>query len=228
MKKRLIAGGRAEDAPGRYVFPPFYLGLPKAVGDAIGAFPFLAGDDVCAVITRGARGMGAAMGSLGRLLRKRGARLRFGAYVDMPNNDLVLFSKKSAEKNRAKLEAAPARIARIARGIESGKARRDAEPVFFIAGARQMAYRTRILVSHEKYFADASCDGCGICSRACTLGRIQMAGGRPSWKPGCQEREACINLCPKAAIQYRGSETEPKARYRHPEVGWKDIAAQRG
>jgi len=224
------SGGRGEEAPGRYVFvfPLFYLGPPKAVEDAIRAFPFREGDEACAVVTRGVRGMGAVFGIMSRILREQGIRLRYGAYIDMPNNDLVLISKKSEEKNRVKLEALPAKIKLIARDIAEGKERRDLEPVFFMGGPRQRHYRERILISHEKYYASPSCTGCGICARLCPLGRIEMSGDRPIWKAGCQECEACINLCPASAIQYRGSETESKTRYRHPEITWKDIAAQRG
>jgi ferredoxin len=223
------SGGRAEDGPGRYVlvFPLFYLGIPKAVDDALRAFSFRADDDIAAVITRGVPGMGAALGILSRLLRKRGFRLRYGAYLNMPNNDLVLFSEKSEEKNRARLDAAPERIRRIAGDIAEGKARRDIEPVFFMGGIRQKHYREHILGSHARFYADSSCTGCGVCARVCPLGRIELSGGRPAWKEGCQECEACINLCPAAAIQYKGSETEAKARYRHPAIAWQDIAAQR-
>jgi ferredoxin len=223
-------GGRAEEGPGRYVFvfPLFYLGMPKAVEDTIGDFPLAAGDDLCAVVTRGVRRMGAVLGASRRLLRERGARLRCGAYIDMPINDVTLFSVKPEEDNKRKLALVPARIERISRIIAGGKTHFDPEPSFFMGRARRKAYRSRILASHDRFYANPSCSGCGICARVCPLGRIEMSGGKPSWKAGCQECEACINLCPSASIQYRGVETERKARYRHPEVGWEDIAAQRG
>ncbi len=223
------AGGRSDDRPARYVFvfPLYYLGPPKAVDDALRAFPLKEGDDICVVVTRGFKNIGAIFGILGRLFRERGARLRYGAYVDMPNNDLILFSVRPEKDNKAWLERVPARLDAVALDIASGRSHRDLEPVFFMGGTRQRHYRSHILGSHERFFADSSCSGCGLCARLCPLGRIEMAGGRPAWKAGCQECEACINLCPKGSIQYRGSATEGKARYRHPDVAWKDIAAQR-
>ena len=171
--------------------------------------------------------MGAVLRMLKRDLAIRSLTLRYGAYVDMPSNDVTLFSVKPEQDNLRKLEAAKSRISRITADITEGRRHIDLEPSAFWGRVREQAYRARIRVSHEHFFADSSCSRCGLCEQLCPLGSIEMIDGRPSWKPGfCQECEACINFCPKKAIQYRGSKTESKRRYTHPAVNWKDIASQ--
>jgi ferredoxin len=229
LRPLLLPEERASGPARRYLFafPLFYLGWPEAVGRAIRDFPLQAGDDVCALVTRGVKGMGAVLGRLARELASRGLDLRYGAYLDMPLNDVTLFSVRDDSRNRASLERAGRRLPSIAAGIASGRRHRDIEPFAFMGPVRRRVYLGRIESSHLNFLADASCTGCGICARLCPLGRIRMTDGQPAWSAGCQECEACINLCPRGAIQYRGSRSEEKRRYRHPDISWRDIAEQR-
>jgi ferredoxin len=51
------------------------------------------------------------------------------------------------------------------------------------------------------FVADASCDGCGLCARACPARALRMIGRLPFWRWRCEGCERCMNLCPRASIQ---------------------------
>jgi formate hydrogenlyase subunit 6/NADH:ubiquinone oxidoreductase subunit I len=223
-------GGRspssAADRVG-FVFPLYYLGCPKVVYDFLSAFSAKDGADLFCVVTRGVRPTGGALRDVKKRLARRGLALRFGAYVDMPNNDATLFAPTGEAEAAERLAAVPARLDEVAKGILSCARHLDFEPTAFMLPIRQAAYGKRIASSHEKWRAEASCTGCGSCAKACPLGLIRMEGGKPAWSRGCQECEACINWCPAKAIQYEGGNTEGKGRYRHPGVALAEITGQR-
>ncbi|MHC1782029.1 MAG: 4Fe-4S dicluster domain-containing protein [Anaerolineaceae bacterium] len=85
-----------------------------------------------------------------------------------------------------------------------------------------------------RFYADDTCKRCGQCVKLCLSGRIEMAGGRPRWNLAkrCYACFACINFCPKHSIQVLSrfplnSATSVNQRYHHPDLTWRDIAAQR-
>lgn len=53
------------------------------------------------------------------------------------------------------------------------------------------------------FFANTSCDGCGLCQKHCTVGAISMRGKdrRPFWKYNCESCMKCAALCPHNAIE---------------------------
>jgi NAD-dependent dihydropyrimidine dehydrogenase PreA subunit len=54
------------------------------------------------------------------------------------------------------------------------------------------------------FFADARCDGCGICRNFCSVGGVTVSaktGSRPYWKIYCETCMRCMAYCPKQAIQ---------------------------
>ncbi|MGG6313934.1 hypothetical protein [Paenibacillus macerans] len=60
-------------------------------------------------------------------------------------------------------------------------------------------------------------------------GKIEQKDGKPYWK---EETEccfcfACINYCPRKAIQIRKTKSMAKGRYRHPQYTAHDIARQK-
>jgi ferredoxin len=210
-----------------FVFPLFFLGCPAAVGELVDALEAPFDADIFCVATRGTPGMGGAMRDIGRRLKRRGFRLRFGAYIDMPSNFGTLFGRAGPEEAARRLEACPGRLDSIAKGILSGRGSLPLEPTALLLPIRQKAYRERRASAHLKWFADESCTGCGTCVRACPFGRIRMEGERPAWEAGCQECEACFHWCPAKAIQYRGAGTEAKWRYRHPGTALGEIEGQK-
>lgn len=72
------------------------------------------------------------------------------------------------------------------------------------------------------FWVDEKCNGCGICEKTCPVGNIVMTAEKPTWQHRCEQCLACIQWCPKEAMQY-GRKTPNYERYHHPEVTLKDI-----
>lgn len=84
------------------------------------------------------------------------------------------------------------------------------------------------------FYADTNCNGCGICEKVCLSEKIALVDDRPVWRveAKCYASFACINFCPRQAIQIRSrfpvqSCTTETGRYPHSSVRHKDIAWQR-
>jgi ferredoxin len=77
----------------------------------------------------------------------------------------------------------------------------------------------------KKFWADAKCDGCGICSQVCPAANIDMINDKPAWLHHCEQCLACLQWCPREAIQY-GEKTAQYPRYHHPEITLKDMLEQ--
>ena len=140
------------------------------------------------------------------------------ASVKLPQNYLPFFSMKSAEENRGIIDAAQPVIGAMARDILEGKPFAD-------PGINKLEYAATVLIlkpyyrwfiTAKKFRVEDSCIGCGKCEKLCPLGNIRMEDGLPHWGDHCTHCMACINFCPKDAIEY-GKGSVGKQRYRGPE-----------
>jgi ferredoxin len=79
------------------------------------------------------------------------------------------------------------------------------------------------------YYADSSCNGCGICEKVCPSKRIKLVDGKPVWQDDvqCYFCYACFNFCPTQSILVGKKYTQKDGRYSHPGVTAKDIAGQK-
>ena len=69
---------------------------------------------------------------------------------------------------------------------------------------------------------DNKCNNCGICTKVCPVKNIKMVGERPIWQHHCEQCFACLQWCPKEAIQF-GNKTSHGIRYHHPDVKLSDM-----
>lgn len=90
-------------------------------------------------------------------------------------------------------------------------------------------HKTKYLHTDEKFYADESCTGCSLCSKVCLSGKIELKHGKPSWKEetDCLFCFACINYCPREAIQIRKSKSASKGRFHQPSITVHMIAQQK-
>ncbi len=228
MAGALAAGGTVHASRIVLVFPLFYQTYPLLLRRFVAALRLDPGADVAAVVTRGFNPTGGVLAELAADLAAAGARLRYGVYLDMPNNDVTMFEPYTEERSAKILAAAEAALARIGKEIAAGRKRRTFEPLLFIRPFRAKVYAALASRAHLDFAVDGTCTGCGICAKACALGRIEVTGGRPVWSAGCQLCEACINLCPQRSIQFAGSGSERKGRYRNPSVPVAALLARKG
>ena len=87
------------------------------------------------------------------------------------------------------------------------------------------AAASQIHCSDKDFWADENCNSCGICEKICPVKNVKLANGKPGWLHKCEYCFACLQWCPKEAIQYKKS-TVGRKRYRNPEVKLEDFSNQ--
>ncbi|WP_207650867.1 EFR1 family ferrodoxin [Anaerocolumna jejuensis] len=63
----------------------------------------------------------------------------------------------------------------------------------------------------------------GICRNVCPAKNITLEAGQPVFHHHCESCLACIQHCPKMALNYK-DKTQNRRRYTHPQVGHKKVA----
>lgn len=202
----------AEEAVG-FVFPVYYGGLPTVVADFVKKLLLLRPAAYCfAVLTCGGGSYGAP-DMLAKALHARGIRLHAAFTVVMPENYVVLFRVPEAKEQQRILSAAAAKLKEIRAAVDCREKRGVHVTVrdrLFTAGMYPSYVHGR---KTEKFFADETCVGCGICAKRCPVGAISMKNGRPQWTADrCAQCMACLRC---NAVQY-GRRTKGKLRYVNP------------
>jgi len=142
-----------------------------------------------------------------------------GYSVIMPDNYVVVYKVKSLAKQAEVLQKAQETTERILWAIQQQKRG------FFRVKKGKLGSFLALTINpifqkhgtKTKYFnVTSDCIGCGICEKVCTDACIQLKEGTPVWtKEQCNMCMACVNRCPKGAIEY-GKMTKGKGRYIHP------------
>ncbi|MBE5839589.1 EFR1 family ferrodoxin [Butyrivibrio sp.] len=160
---------------------------------------------------------GDGTGCVARLLKKYGAVILGGVQIKMPDSvcDSKLL-KKSIEENKAIVRAADARIKQIAEQILEDSY--PQEGLSFIAhvkglfGQRLWFYHKTIGYTDKLKISD-ECIGCGLCSRECPMGNIEIKNGKAIPGGQCTMCYRCISLCPQKAITLLGDTVREQCRF---------------
>lgn len=157
-----------------------------------------------------------------KALKKKGITVVGNYSVQMPNTYILLkgFGIDSQQLAKAKLQAAPERVAAICRAITDGTDIANPYVRGGLPGLKTgLVYRlfARFAIKRVNFRSTNPCISCGLCATVCPTGNIVLRDGRPTWSNDCVQCLACIHRCPHRAIEY-GTVTESAGRYCHPSL----------
>jgi ferredoxin len=204
-----------------FAFPVYAGGMPVLVSELMEGLSELSADYLFAVATHAGL-YGNALRQFRRLAEAAGQAPDALFDVVMPaNTKLSEEQQPPGSKSEAKLRGSEDALEGIAASVRDrstvlegrsgglyGLAARLFHPIF----ARM------IRRSDSSFGVTDDCTSCGVCVRVCPADDITLdSDGRPSWKGRCEGCGACVSWCPEHAI-YKGSKSERRFGYRHPEV----------
>lgn len=213
----------AKGEPVGFVFPTYFSGLPVPVREFASNVIVRNAGHVFAVSTCGEYS-GGACDQLAELLSPR---LRVDAMYDvvMPDNSVIFFDTPTEEEAAVTLGAASEEIGLIASSVLSGEAG-DMRRHTGDRDWREDYGHYDEMRSTEPFRITDACIECRICEEVCPDQAIRVYHRKPVWdEPECSLCMSCINLCPKAAIQY-GESTESRGRYFNPEYYERSLGMQ--
>lgn len=201
---------------GVYVFvaPCYVSTTAMAMFDFIMSASFPKGVRAYFVITS-ASYMGAAPATNRYLARKKGFEYMGTENVIMPQNYIVYFKTKTKKENEKIVSDSLAVIDRLSSLIAADKPFKASKTFVGELALTNIvcALYYRLFMNTRKFHATSKCISCKKCVSDCPLGNISFKDGRPVWGKNCTHCMACINLCPRSAIEY-GRSTRGKERYR--------------
>ena len=205
--------------PGKYVFvsPVYVSAPPRAFLDFIRKSSFPNNVRAYFVMTC-AGGMGGSPEYCRRIASEKGFAYLGTAQVCMPQNYIAFFKTHEAAENREKVREALPIIEGIADFILEGSELPDPgmKAWEFLSTEMIIGMYYKDFMKAKAFRATDACIGCGRCAAVCPLANITLKDKRPVWGDNCTHCMACINLCPKQAIEY-GKKTVGKPRYQGPE-----------
>jgi len=205
-----------------FVFPVFYIGLPRLVKRFIEKLNILKGTYCFAFINFGGAGIG-TLGMLEDILKEKGVRLSYADGVKMPGNYIVKYQAFAPEVIQKLIITAADKTDEAAEMIANAKLRpvkRKAKLISKIVNHRYL-YKG-IAEWDEKFEVTSKCNGCTMCAKVCPVNNIRMEDRHPVWQHHCERCVACIQWCPCEAIEY-GKKTIGRRRYRNPNIDVEDI-----
>lgn len=190
-----------------FVFPVYAWGAPEIMAEFAKKLPKIQGYTF-GVCTCGGDA-GHAMKRFSKLYP-----LSSSYSLVMPNNYIIGSDTDDEGEIRQTLTAARAELARMVQEI------RRQEPVYRVheealpglkSGLVNFGFN-KFARSAKPFFAEDSCNGCGLCAANCPAHAITLQNGKPVWAAQCYQCLRCINECPQQAIEY-GKSTAGRRRY---------------
>jgi ferredoxin len=209
-----------------FVFPTYYRGEPRKVREFIKRLNLQNNKDAYYyVVTTMGRYDGNTLCHISKLLKKKGIVLNYAKALDMFSNYVISYDMRDTaieEAKKSEIDFAP-----ILMDIKN----RENNTITSIEILQEIAYRALIkfVPEMDKYYSVSDeCIKCGICEKVCPVSNINLdQDGHPVFLHHCEQCVACIQFCPKKAINYK-DRTQNRKRYIHPMIKYIDLAKLNG
>ena len=206
------------------IFPVHIWGLPQQVITFVNSLAIDTSKYYFALAVNAGQ-VAATLLQLKKLMKSRGLFLSSGFDIVMPSNYIPWGGPGPEDKRMRRINDAKEKINKISSMI----ARKERRPVekgplwqnILFSWFYKFSF-PYIPTMDKDFWVDDKCNACGICKKICPCGNIDLNAGKPIWLHHCEQCLACIQWCPKEAIQY-GKRTPRYERYHHPEVTLEDI-----
>ncbi|MDO4546084.1 MAG: EFR1 family ferrodoxin [Bacillota bacterium] len=215
----------ADDVIG-FVFPTYCCYPPKIVRDFLRKAKLTA-NYLFAIATYGNAmgngGDGAEMLEFGKLAQAAGYEFQYLNSILMVDNFIDNFDiNKEIEKIPSKkiedsIDAILADI--VSRKNYTKEPGLSGKAITFVC--RSLVKNQDKGLMAQSFTVNENCVSCGICSKVCPVGNINIDGGKPQFGTSCLGCYACLHNCPEIAIHKVKEKSEK--RWRHPEVSLSEI-----
>jgi ferredoxin len=209
-----------------FAFPVYAFGMPRIVLKYLRSLKsFNNKQNIFFIFTAGDAN-GAGLGTLrcARILKRKNCDLIYSDVIKMPNNWIPFSTILTMDENTTIIEAGVERSKQIATNILNNKTELfdyKKQPWFFKSPSNiiNIMFRNFGLYGLKSMFKlYPSCNGCGICAKACPTHTIIMVNGKPKWSgTTCEQCMRCIHICPQESIYQFPASTKGKNRYMEPD-----------
>jgi ferredoxin len=213
MMKNGLEGPLRSEAPFVFVCPTYAGRIPRVVQDFIMRTKLEGSNQAYFVLTC-SQYTGTASKYNRRLCESKGLEFLGMSSIVMPENYIAMYQPVNKEEADRIVQLCTPVVREAARTIKSGAFLNDNLPTPGFSAMSDLINPLfyAFVVKSKKFRATEGCTSCGQCVRLCPLNNISLKEGRPSWGKDCTHCMACIDRCPRCAIEY-GKKTEGKNRY---------------
>ncbi|OGP62903.1 MAG: hypothetical protein A2V65_06365 [Deltaproteobacteria bacterium RBG_13_49_15] len=209
------------------IFPVHIWGLPVRVIQFINHLQVNPGTHFFALAVNAGQ-PAATLLQLQKLMATCQRSLALGYSIVMPSNYTPWGGPGSMDAQQRLSRQAQEKVKAIAGPILRGERKKVDRGLLWqnilFSWIYKLSYR-HVCKMDKNFWVDEKCNHCGICSRVCPANNIEMINEKPAWLHRCEQCFACLQWCPREAIQY-GKKTVKYPRYHHPEVSLEDMLDQ--
>lgn len=201
------------DKPWVVVVPTYAWRIPRIAEKWMEETVLSGNTDIYFVMTCGGN-IGNAEKYLKALCSEKGMRYLGCFEIVMPENYIAMFSTPTKDEAVSIIEKAKTEMDKAIDFIKLGKPfpERHVTVIDKMNSGIVNDLFYPVFVHAKKFYATEDCISCGLCEKVCPLSNVRLVNGKPIWADNCTHCMACINRCPKEAIEY-GKHSKGLPRY---------------
>jgi Pyruvate/2-oxoacid:ferredoxin oxidoreductase delta subunit len=138
-------------------------------------------------------------------LRRKGYKVVGTIPFDMPSNWISLHPALNERTvrflHRKNNERVRFHANKIFSGISDFHSRREIVQDILIFPISIGYYLAGRFILAKSFYANSTCDNCGICIQGCPVKAIKTMHNKPFWTLKCESCMKCMNSCPKKSIE---------------------------